>query len=321
MVGTVTALTDHESSWVAAVASRLRLIQADTATADSEKRRELLQEELARSLSQVLRANQPRYLEAILAAFPVRGHVLNPVLAPPTPAPVEPPAEASAEEMLERLLASAASLPKERRAGLAKRLTEAGLLVPSPGTGAPELTPELRGLLGLPNNCQVPFDRLLMLLGLLMELFQRLHQTALASLRDLSPQNALAKRLPDFRNIVGLFLTNGDESGERQLRQSGGLPGVMLAAIRGDEKKRTASVFVRRCEERFSPRAIQEVVEAEGRFSFLGSKREKCWEKYLELSKDFANPALMERWIKDGLGRVMDDYLKELDRTHSSGVQ
>jgi hypothetical protein len=33
----------------------------------------------------------------------------------------------------------------------------------------------------------------------------------------------------------------------------------------------------------------------------------------MELAKDFANPGLMERWVKECLGKVVDDYVKRLE--------
>jgi hypothetical protein len=148
---------------------------------------------------------------------------------------------------------------------------------------------------------------------LLTDAFHRLNQTALGTLRELSPQNPLLERPQDFRKAAAQFLISDDESLEPRLRLAGGFPATLLAAIKGEEKS-AGRAFVRKYQERFSPTAIEDVVMGEGAGGLFGrSKKERCWDKYSVLAEDFANPALMERWIKDCLGKVVDDYLKRLE--------
>src|SRR2546423_11511651 len=72
----VTVLTEQESDWVSELANRLRLIQADAVSSTPEKRREFLQEEVARHFKPVPPANRKRFLEALLARFPIAGQVM-----------------------------------------------------------------------------------------------------------------------------------------------------------------------------------------------------------------------------------------------------
>src|SRR5438552_3385852 len=123
----MTALTDQESRWINDVASRLRLIQADAAASPPNKRREFLQEEVARSLESVPPANRQRYLQALLARFPVGGQMAKSSPAAPVVAVAPPSAAQSPEELLELFLMAAAPLSEERRTALAKRVSEAGL--------------------------------------------------------------------------------------------------------------------------------------------------------------------------------------------------
>src|SRR5215475_8186716 len=105
----MTVLTEQESDWVNALAGRLRLIQADAASKPAEERLGYLQEEVARNLKSVPPANQRRYLDALLARFPVRGQVPSlaavsaPVAPPPPPQPVRK--EETPEETIERFFA------------------------------------------------------------------------------------------------------------------------------------------------------------------------------------------------------------------------
>src|ERR1700681_1212555 len=82
----VTVLTEQESNWVSELAGRLRLIQADAAATTPEKRREFLQEEVARNFKPLPPANRKRFLEALLARFPVAGQIVN--FSAPAAAPV-----------------------------------------------------------------------------------------------------------------------------------------------------------------------------------------------------------------------------------------
>src|SRR5437763_14101640 len=84
-------LTAQESDWIDDLARRLRQLQADAAGKPPEERSGYLQEELARNLGSVPPANKRRFLEALLARFPVRGQV-------PTAASVAAPVAAVAPQ-------------------------------------------------------------------------------------------------------------------------------------------------------------------------------------------------------------------------------
>ena len=73
----MTVLSEQETGQVNDLASRLRRIQMDAATAPEEKRRDLLQEELARSLKGVPPASRKGYLKVLLARFPVAGRIVQ----------------------------------------------------------------------------------------------------------------------------------------------------------------------------------------------------------------------------------------------------
>ena len=85
------------------VAGRLRLIQADTAEASADERRELLQEEITRNLKGIPAANRKRYLQALLTRFPVGGELResSPAAGAAPVAPAQPSKAESAEETID----------------------------------------------------------------------------------------------------------------------------------------------------------------------------------------------------------------------------
>ena len=116
-------------------------------------------------------------------------------------------------------------------------------------------------------------------------------------MKELSPRSSLLKRPQDFRNAVAQFLTQDEASMEPQVRVVASLLGALLAAMLGGGKD-----FGRQYVERLSPSAIEDVVMGEGGVGIFGkNKKERCWDKYVRLAKDFETADLVDRRIRDCL--------------------
>ncbi len=298
-------LTEQESAWVRELAGRLRLIQADAALASTEQRRDFLNEEIARSLKTTASADRKRYLEALLARFPVGGHAVKSATPAPAtavaPAPA-PPAE-TFDQLFERFLKAAAGLDSSKKTDVGKRMIQAGLASAEKPGSALEFSEELQKALGLSPGSQVQVQSLVKLCALLLDTFQRLDQTALATLRELAPRSSLLKRPQDLRVAAGQFLVGQSDSFEPHLRAAAGLFGALLAAMLGGGRD-----FGRQFVERLSPSAIEDVVVGEGGgSSFFGKgKKERCWDRYLLLCKDFETADLVDRRIRDCLAAFVE---------------
>jgi len=296
-----TVLAEQELGWVNECARRLRTIQADAAAAAPEKRREYLQEEIARSLKAAAPASRKRYLTALLTRFPVAGQVLSQT---PTPQPATPSVQAveTPEEMLNKFIGAAAKLPEDERAEFSKRLSEAGFAWVDRDALVLEVSEESQKALGLPAGQQPNLTRMVELAAVLVEVFSRLDQTAIVTMRELSPRTPLIKRPEEFRSAVARFLAGQGDSLEPQMRAMASLLGGLLAGILGGGKD-----FGRQYVERFSPSAIEDVVIGEGGGGLLGpNKKERCWNKYTDLARDFATADLVERRIKDCLATFVE---------------
>jgi hypothetical protein len=303
----MTALTEQETGWINEVTGRLRLIQADTAQLDAAKRSEFLQEEVERSFKNVAPANRQRLLAALLARFPVAGKTSVVVSSAPSSAPA--PAPLSPAALLDKFLAAVPTLPENERAELSKKILAAGLTpAPATGGGGPlNLSEETQRALGLAPGQSASPERLAQLAMLLLDALSRLDQTGLKTAEVLSPRSSLLKRNESVRRAAGRFLTGETDSVETPLREVAGLLGALLAGALGGGR-----VFGQQYLERFSPTAIEDVVTAEGGGGMFGpSKKERCWDRYVDLARDFATPDLVDRRVKECLASVAQRTLEK----------
>ena len=305
-----TALTEQESVWINEVGNRLRLIQADMAQSETAQRHELLQEEAERSLKTVSPANRRRLVEALLERFPVGGNVAGSltVAAAPRPAVASAPVAETADQIMERLLSALPQLSEDKRNDLARRLFDADFLRAIRNELVVEVSEESCRALGLPTGQQPRMGRIVQLAVLLLELLTKADVAALQSLGAVSPRSPLLKRPEDFRTSVARFLVGESDGLVAQARMMRALLDALLEALRTGGRE-----FGKQYVERFSPLAIQDVVIAEG-VGFLEKKKEKCWDRYLDLSRDVATADLVDRKIRDCLAAVVQ---RSIDKSGS----
>jgi len=299
----MTVLSEQEMGQVNDLASRLRRIQMDAATAPPEKRRELLQEELGRSLKGVAPASRQSHLKVLLARFPVAGQV--PQAAPAAPAAAAPAPSPTLEELLERFLAGTAGIPDAKREEIASRLAKAGL-APAARAGVDlEVGAELREKFGLSAGQQPKSQRIVELAAQLTELCAKLDQTTFNTWSALSRSNPSARRQPDLRMAVARRLAGEGEELEQRLQAISALVGgLQVAMLKGGKE------FERYYTERFAPQAIHDVVEGEGGGGLFKNKKECCWDKYCEQAKDFAAPGVIERHLNDSFVKQVENVVR-----------
>jgi hypothetical protein len=231
----MTVLSEQEMGQVNDLASRLRRIQMDAATAPPEKRRDLVQEELGRSLKSVAPASRQSHLKVLLARFPVAGQVVQRASAAPAAAPAAPPP--TLEELLERFLAGAAGIPEAKRKEIASRLAKAGL-APAARAGVElEVGAELREKFGLAAGQQPKSQRIVELAAQLTELCAKLDQTTFNTWSALSRSNPSARRQQDLRMAVARRLAGEGEELEQRLQAISALVGgLQVAMLKGGKE-------------------------------------------------------------------------------------
>jgi hypothetical protein len=149
-------------------------------------------------------------------------------------------------------------------------------------------------------------ERVVQVAALLVQALHELDRTAIIALKELYPRSSLVARPHDLRLAMGQYLVGDLASIDPDLRATSALLGGMLAAMLGGGRD-----FGRQFVEKFSPDAIEEVIISEGSKGFMGpGKKERCWDKYRSLSKDVATAELVDRWLKDCLGRYAETGAK-----------
>jgi hypothetical protein len=299
-----TTLTDDELDKVNQCAGRLRLIQSDSATLAPERRREYLHDAISQSFKDASPANRKRLLEALMARFPAGGRMPTPSAAPvPAAAPPETP-----EALLERFLKLSAELPQPQKAAFAKRLSEAGYGAAAnqaPGGGGIEVTDVMRQRLGLQPGRDPNLQRLMEVTALMLQTLHDLDRAAMLALKEMNPRATLLNRPKSYWGAPGQYMAGDIQEIEPFFRAVQALLGGMLAAMMGGGRD-----FGRQFVEKYSPSAIEQVVEGEGGGSFIPgmgkNRNERCWEKYKTLSKDMATPDLVDKWVRDCMGKFVE---------------
>lgn len=295
----------HDLLLLEECAGRLRAIQADTGDASPEQRQEFFSEEIRRVLKEVPPGGRKQFLRDLLARFPIGGQVVEvrsvSTAAPSAPAP-PPPKPETVDDLFAKYLQAASKAPEQQRQAMAKLLAEAGLGWVDPSVLVLEVSQEDCQKLGLPPGQQPRLKALVNLAVMLMEVFQKLDERAIATMRELSPKHALLKRPRDFRTAASQYLVNDAEPLEPQVRVIAGLLGTLLAAMLGCGRE-----FGRQFVEKFAPSAIEDVVAGEGGGSFFGpNRKERCWDKYVDLARDYATADLVDRRLRENMAAFVE---------------
>jgi hypothetical protein len=237
----------------------------------------------------------------LLARFPVAGQVPAAVVQT-TPAPTAPSEDF--ETLLERFLRAATQLSEEKRGDVAKRLGAAGLTWVDNEALVLEVSRELSKGLGLPENQQPRLKSVVHLCVMLVDLVNRLDQTAILTMQKLAPKSPLLKRPQEFKSAVAQFLSGQKESLDPEVRMVSSLVAWLLAGMIGGVMD-----FGRQHVERISPSAIDDVVTGEGKvgLGFMGpNKKERCWDRYCLLSNEMDTPDLVARRIRDCIATFVE---------------
>jgi hypothetical protein len=299
----MTILSEQETGQVNELASRLRQIQTDAATASAEKRGDLLREELGRGLKGVPPGNRNGYLEVLLARFPVAGQIADNAPAAAAAAPAAPPP--TLEDLLERFLQAAAGIPDAKRDEICRRLSEAGFVRVDQVASEVEVGAELSEKFGLAAGQQLNLRRVAELAAQLTDLCAKLDQTTFNTWNALSKSNPASRRHQDFRAVVARHLSGEGEGLERHLQAISALTGgLQVAMLKGGKE------FERYYIDRFAPEAIAEVVEGEGGGGLFKNKKELCWDKYREQAKDFAAPGVIEKLLNDSFVKLVENCVR-----------
>lgn len=288
----------EEASWAGVVANRLRLVQNNCVDEAPAARQEFLAEEIELALKDVAPSKRKASLQALAELFPAWN------VAPPEEraAPAEI-IQDTPEVWLERLVQAAGDLSSADKQAFTQRLKQAGFALEQTtkvAGGPVEAPPEMLKALGLPAGQALDPERAIKLLSELTQLFLILDQTFWGVLVQLGLRG---RARVELKGLSGKFLTGDGEVSTQQVRQAldqsrtliVGLLMAMGSAGREYAKKHA---------EHFSPEMIGEQAPMIRGFKGIDAK---CWERYQELYKDYANEQTIEKEIQDAIVRCFKE--------------
>jgi hypothetical protein len=293
---------ENEKMWTSDCVGRLRLVQADAAALTPEKRREFLKEEIARKLEGLPQQGRRRYLEGLLAQFPVNGQYGSNKSETQQPATVPAPKKLTFNELFQEFVDQAAQLPLEQKSEVVRLLGEAGLASQSPARASGSLPAEsLKKVLLLTDHQQPIPERVDEVAAALTEIICKIEAASLASLRQVSPQNPLL-RGESLKKILSQYVVNEKPAAGPGTRAFESLIGAIIQAI-----VYGGAEYGRRYLQVMSPDMIWEVAKSEA--GMFGNKKELAWEKYKDLATEYGSSDQINRKVKEAMGAFIDTAL------------
>ena len=290
--------SEDELKWAAQAASQLRFLQADCTDVDPTEREHYLEDEIRRSLKDVVREKHPQYLEALAEQFPTgeggdgearaarsNGHAA--------------PAELTPEELLAQMVKIAPLLPRRKLHEFGQELQKAGYLELQTTALADAPPGELLKRFPMDPLAQVDLQRLYRLLIALADFVLSLDQLGWNLWKAMSPRSQVRRDATfngDLRQAGARYLSGDTEVSIGQLTQIIDRLRQLVAGVMGSIGPAARS-FSQRHLARFGPDAIKDLAAAEGGGMFANAEQ-KNWRKYIQLAKDLNEDAVEAEMVE-----------------------
>jgi hypothetical protein len=288
--------SEPKADRVAALAERLRLIQADLADQEADVRRGYLRDELQRALARVVPGERAAILEELQSRFPTWDE----------PAPSAPAqAQKDPEALLDALLNVWPTLPEVRKRQMADRLKkELGIAAPPPQAPAPAAGPTIdaaavASVLQLGEAERLSGRHMAELLALLIEIICSLDQNIWGQWRQIAPQAAV-KRPGALQPTMARFVAANPSTSRAQVREDVDRLRVMIVALVASVAQ--AGRFAVDNLKALAPHEIKALVGP----SLVGAEK-KYWLKYTELCESMDLNA-----VDTAVRRKVADYVERL---------
>ena len=296
-------MQSEASSWAQELAGRLCMLQTSFANDPPDTRRDFLLEEIERSLKGVVESRWAEYLGALTDRFPGPER-METGLYDSAPAPSQP-AKKTAQELAEELLDRVNELPKEIKVELADRFrpfdpqTLAGRSL--------NLSPELRGKLGLTPDQPLDDERLNKLFTALLEMVVVLDNLTWNLWKTIAPKSVVRRESSDgLRRTVGRYLAGDREVATLQITQMLEKTRQLLAGLLSAIGP-AGETYARHHMETFAPEKIRAAVEAASP-GFLTNVEQKSWRRYLTLAGELSGLAV-EKQIVDAIVTYTEEVI------------
>ena len=292
--------TQDEIKWATQTAAQLRFLQADCMDVDPSERENYLQDEIRRSLRDVVREKQPRYLEALSEQFPTGEGGGQDRPLPTGGATAPSPAELTPEELLAQMVKIAPLLPPRKLREFGLQLQQAGYLELQTTMLADAPPPELLKRFPMDEFAQIDIQRLYRLLTALADFVLSLDQLGWGLWKAMAPRSQIRRDATfdgDLRKAGGRYLSGDTEVSIGQITQIidrlrqlvAGLIGAIGPAGRSFSQRHLA---------RFGPDAIKDLAGMEGGGGMFANAEQKNWRKYVQLAKDLNEDAIEAEMVE-----------------------
>jgi uncharacterized tellurite resistance protein B-like protein len=290
-------MTD-DSRWVSGLAARLRVLQANFADEQPTLRQSYVVDEIERALKQIPSNRRKQCLSVLADQFPAWQSATEPVTA----GKLKPP---TAEALLQQFIELTKELPEEARAELVKKLELAGLAPKVKPPALLELTPEAQRKLGLGPDDHLDGERAAKLLGCLTDVTLALDQLVWVLWKQLGPKSNI-RREADISRLLGPYLKGDAETSTplvvQALERTRRLIAALLGGVGGAGKSYAAKYT-----QRFSPEAILSLAQLDR--GFMKSLEVNAWEKFVHLSKQYANEPAIESEIQEAIAKRAENLM------------
>ncbi len=307
------AFTKEELDWAAKTASQLRLVQADCADVDAAERQSYLEQELQRSMRDIVADKRGSYLRALSSRFPIgEGNVS--ISAPPT-AKASAEFENSPEALVDRLISMAPAMPKRKLLELGARLQQAGFIEVKTTALVDEPPPEFLQRFPLEEGRPVDLQRLYKLTQSLADFVIGMDKVIWNIWRAIAPRSKIRRDVSvmgDIRHVGGRYLGGDTEVSSAQVNQIVDRLRQLLAGVLTAIGPAGRS-FSKQHLSRFSPDAIKDVAMAEPGGMFV-TIEQKCWRKYSELAAELNEDAI-ETELQEAIARYAEDLMRGTSHT------
>ena len=293
-------------------ANRLRLVQVDFADQPEQTRNEYLCEEIERALKTVVPDRRNRFLEALMARFPL------PTLGSQPMQKVSASADASvavhrlkdADFLIRSLLPLVPTLSEDQKKLIADSLHLRQETPLAEGGYSQESVKKLKAVLLTGDGSSIRADRLMDLSIMLADFVCKLEPLVWNIWRKLSPRSGI-RPSASLKDIMGKFVFNAQgasaEQIDNELKELQRLIAAIITAI-----GRVGGQFAKSHLAKFSPSEISAMVKVEHGSVFV-SQEVRCWRKYAELASTL-NEDTIESEIRDVIVGYVESLRKGIGR-------
>lgn len=328
--------TTERGKRVAALSQRLRVLHTELASEPLELRHEQLRDEVQRVVSGVQPHERERFLQELVAEFPVWSSGGAPLPSASTTAntvmmKIEPETT-DPKELAEKLAAACKGLPEAERAKIEAGLRARGIVKQEVPTAAPVMesrgggsmpaaeTAFLKKLLGLPPDATIDEDRASAICPIGADfVIKGVEGPACAFWSQLCSSVSFNTKFPmaqilrkDFERFV-----TGDEKMTREVldRDVFKLKALVAAILLAFQ--RAAEQYARDNAAKFAPSEIQRAV---GQGGLFGNQDARCWQMYVEMMKN-VDKSSIERRIRELTAKEIEAWLEGIPQMRATGTK